>query len=120
MVRQCGKPEFDENGLMKRGVIVRHLVLPGQAGEAKRVLRYLHDTFGESIYISILRQYTPMPGVEKDFPELGQRVKDEEYERVTDFALRIGITRAFIQEGGSVGESFIPSFDTGDGKEAVR
>ena len=111
MVRQCPEPAFDERGRMTRGVIVRHLVLPGHVGEAKRILRYLHETYGDQIYISILRQYTPMPGIEERFPELRRTVSAQEYDRTVDFALRLGIRRAFIQEEGTAKESFIPPFD---------
>ncbi len=110
MVRQCGDAVFDDKGHMKRGVIVRHLVLPGQTGEAKRVLRYLHETYGNRIFISLLRQYTPMPGIEKLFPELGRAVAPEEYERAVSFAERIGIEKGFLQEEGAVGEGYIPDF----------
>lgn len=111
MVRQAGTPVFDERGLMKRGVIVRHLLLPGQAGNAKRVIRYLHETYGNDIYISIMNQYTPMPGIGEKYPALESRVSPEEYERILDFAERIGVENGFRQEGGTIGESYIPAFD---------
>ena len=111
MVRQAGTPVFDERGLMKRGVIVRHLLLPGQAGNAKRVIRYLHETYGNGIYISIMNQYTPMPGIGEKYPALESRVSPEEYERILDFAERIGVENGFRQEGGTIGESYIPAFD---------
>lgn len=111
MVRQSGPPVFDAEGRMKRGIIVRHLVLPGQTGAAKRILRYLHDTYGDLIYISIMNQYTPMPGIEKQAPELARRVPAADYEKVISFALRIGIELAFRQEGEAAEESFIPAFD---------
>ena len=111
MVRQTGTPIFDEKtGLMKRGVIVRHLILPGQTKDSKKILRYLHETYHDSIYISIMNQYTPLPHA-SDLPELNRKVTEEEYERVLDFALRIGITNGFFQEGDVADESFIPEFD---------
>ena len=110
-VRQAGPPDFDERGVMRRGVIVRHLVLPGLTGNAKKVIRYLHDTYGKDIFISILNQYTPVPGVEERYPELGRQVSEAEYERVLTFAERIGVENGYRQEGGAVGESFIPAFD---------
>ena len=111
MVRQAGEPVFDARGMMLRGVIVRHLLLPGQTRNAKAVIRYLHETYGNQIYISLMNQYTPMPGAEAYDPELGRRVTDEEYERILRFALRLGVEQGFRQEGGTVGESFIPAFD---------
>lgn len=111
MVRQTGGIcEFDDRGIMTRGVIVRHLVLPGHVDDSKRVLRYLHENYGNSIYISIMNQYTPVTDL-SDYPEINRKLTEEEYQRVTAFADRIGITEGFIQEGGTALESFIPQFD---------
>lgn len=110
MVKQTGEPVFDENGIMKRGVIVRHLMLPGHLDDTKNVLRFLHENYGDSIWISIMNQYTPLCSDER-FPELSRTVSDEEYNESIDFACDIGIENAFVQEGGTVGESFIPPFD---------
>lgn len=109
MFRQAGPPEFDKAGMMKRGVIVRHLVLPGQVKDSKKILRYLHDTYGNDIYVSILNQYTPMAHT-AEIPMLNRRVTEEEYKRVLDFAEKIGIEQGFIQEGDTARESFIPPF----------
>lgn len=111
MYRQVGAPVFDEStGLMKRGMIVRHLLLPGQTKDSKKVLRHLYETFGDNIYISIMSQYTPLPHV-AHIPELNRKVTQGEYDRVVNFALSIGIENAFIQEGETAEESFIPPFD---------
>lgn len=111
MYRQAGTPVFDEaTGMMKRGMIVRHLVLPGQTKDSKKVLRYLHETYGDNIYISIMNQYTPLPHV-AHIPELNRKVTSEEYDRVVNFALRLGMENAFIQEGETAEESFIPAFN---------
>ncbi len=111
MVRQAKTPTFDEaSGLMKNGVIVRHLVLPGQVKDSKKILRYLHETYGNDIYVSIMNQYTPMEQTAA-IPELNRRVSDEEYRRVLDFADKIGIEYGFFQEGGTAEKSFIPEFD---------
>lgn len=111
MVRQTGSPVFDPAaGLMKRGVIVRHLLLPGQASDSKKILRYLHDTYHNDIYVSILNQYTPLPHV-LPYPELTRTISTAEYEKILDFAEKIGIEQGYIQEGGTASESFIPAFD---------
>ncbi len=111
MYRQVGTPLFDEGtGMMQKGMIVRHLLLPGQTKDSKKILRYLHETYGDNIYISIMNQYTPLPHV-AHLPELNRRVTAEEYDRVVNFALRLGIENAFIQEGETAEESFIPPFD---------
>ena len=101
--------EYPDGALMKRGVIVRHLLLPGQTEEAKRVLRYLYETYGDTIAVSILNQYTPLPHVAA-YPELDRKVTDEEYEEVVDYALELGIGHGFLQEGQAASESFIPNF----------
>lgn len=110
MVRQTGSPVFDEKGMMKKGVIVRNLILPGHTREAKEVIRQLHETFGDQIYISIMNQFTPVVRSEQ-YPELNRKVTKREYENVISYALDIGVELAYIQEGGTAKESFIPSFD---------
>lgn len=110
MVRQQPQLEFDENSMMKRGVIVRHLMLPGNLDDSKEVVRYLYETYGERIYLSLMRQFTPykIPG---EYKELNRTVTDEEYEELLEFALMLGVENAFIQEGEAAEESFIPPFD---------
>lgn len=113
MVRQTGKASFlhgDEDSLIKRGTIVRHLTLPGCMEDSKSVLKYLHETYGDTIYISIMNQFTPLSNLEK-YPELNRRITEEEYEELVDYAIEIGIRNGFIQEGDTAEESFIPAFD---------
>lgn len=110
MVRQAGKPIFDDRGIMQKGVIVRHLTLPGYFEDSKRIIKYLHETYGDSIYISIMNQYTP---VIKNmiFPELNRKITEEEYDELVDYAIEIGVENGFIQEGETAFESFIPEFN---------
>lgn len=114
MVRQAGKCVFEGEGektLIKKGVIVRHLVLPGHTKDSKKVIEYLYKTYGDSIYISIMNQYTPMLcKLSCEYPELTRKVTDYEYNKVIDYALNLGVTNAFIQEGETQSESFIPPF----------
>ena len=113
MVRQTGKAVFvngDEDNLILRGTIVRHLTLPGCMEDSMQILKYLHDTYGDKIYISIMNQFTPLSNLEK-YPELNRRITDEEYETLVDYAINIGIENGFIQEGDTAEESFIPAFD---------
>lgn len=111
MFRQVGTPVFDgESGLLKKGVIVRHLLLPGQSADSKKVLRYLHDTYHNDIYVSIMNQYTPLPHIAA-FPELNREITSAEYQKILNFADKIGIEQGYMQEGGSAAESFIPPFD---------
>lgn len=113
MFRQVGTPLFEDTGsvpIMKRGMIVRHLILPGEIKESKKILRYLYETYKNDIYVSIMNQYTPLPQV-ADIPALNRTVTPQEYERVLSFAEKLGIENGFIQEGGTASESFIPEFD---------
>lgn len=122
MVRQAGSPcmysdedelvqsGYVEDGVMKRGVIVRHLVLPGCTKDSKTVIGYLYDTYKDDIYISIMNQYTPLEHV-KEYKELYRKVTHKEYDEVVDYAIDIGVTNGFIQEGDTAKESFIPDFD---------
>ncbi len=109
MVRQQGEAEFDEEGMMKKGVIVRHLLLPGYLQNGKKVVQYLYQTYGDAIYISLMNQYTPLPQVEA-YPEINRRVTEEEYEELVDYAIELGVENGFIQEGETAEESFIPAF----------
>lgn len=121
MVRQVGDPvllevpgvtldDGDPMILMKKGVIVRHLLLPGQLADAKAIIRYLYETWGDRIYISIMNQYTPCRGL-PDYPELKRTVTSKEYDELVDYAIELGVEQGFIQEGETARESFIPAFD---------
>ena len=110
MYRQVGEPAFDERGIMKKGIIVRHLLLPGCKEDSKAVLKYLYETYGDSVFISIMNQYTPLPHV-MHYPELNRGITEEEYEEIVDYAIDLGIENGFIQEGETAEESFIPAFD---------
>lgn len=110
MVRQQPDVVIDDaTGLIQKGVIVRQLLLPGHVNDAKAVLKYLYDTYHDHVYISMMSQFTPI--ALKDYPEINRTVTRREYERLVDYALKIGITNAFIQEGDVAKDSFIPTFD---------
>ena len=110
MVRQQPRVVIDDaTGLIQKGVIVRQLLLPGHVNDAKAILKYLHDTYQNSIYISMMSQFTPI--ALKDYPEINRTVTRREYERLVDYAIKIGIMNAFIQEGDVAKDSFIPAFD---------
>ena len=122
MVRQCPRPLFADgtssidaeddadDPVMVRGVIVRHLALPGCAEDSRDILDYLHTTYGDNIFISLMNQYTPMPQVWGD-PNLGRKLTPEEYDSLVDYAISIGITNGFIQDGETASQSYIPAFD---------
>lgn len=122
MFRQTGLPQFNEvgsqsysnnseDGIITKGVIVRHLLLPGLLKDSKKLVKYLYETYGDNIYISLMNQYTPMPGIEEKYPELGRKVTEKEYDELVDYAIDIGVENGFIQEGETALESFIPDFN---------
>jgi len=135
MYRQAGKPVFgplrndanhdgitdtevnsqedDELQLIKRGVIVRHMVIPTHTADSKKIIEYLYRTYGDDIFISIMSQYTPVIDAEtaKEYPELVRKLTEREYDAVVDYAIELGVENAFIQEGDVAEESFIPAFD---------
>ena len=107
MVRQQPKPVI-KDGIMQSGVVVRILLLPSHVAEAKLSVKYLYDTYGDNIYISLMNQYTPMQGMKAP---LNRTVTNAEYLELVSYAERIGVVNAFIQEGGTQKESFIPDFE---------
>jgi len=112
MYRQVGNPYFDEKGIMKKGVIVRHMILPEGKKDSKEVIKRIYEEFGDDVYLSIMSQYTPVESVNyESYPELNRKVTKREYESVVDYAIELGIENAFIQEGDVAKESFIPDFD---------
>lgn len=115
MYRQVGKMRFmqvhnEEEPMLAGGMVVRHLLLPGALDDAKQIVAYLYDTYGDDIYISLMSQYTPGPAV-ADHPLLRRRVRRKDYDALVDEAIRLGVENAFIQEGSAADESFIPAFD---------
>ena len=110
MVRQQPEPQFDKSGMMTNGVIIRHLMLPERLTESKKIIKYLYEKYEDNVFLSIMNQYTPVGNLD-GFPELKEKVKDSDYEKLIDYALSLGVENAFIQEGGAAEESFIPDFD---------
>lgn len=113
MVRQQPVPVFyeeKEQELMGKGVMVRQLLLPGQLQDAKNIIKYLYDTYGNQIYLSLMSQFTPLPHVE-NYPELNRKVRKTTYEKYVNYAIEIGVENGYIQEEDVAEESFIPLFD---------
>ena len=110
MIRQQPEVVFDGEGLMRRGVIFRHLLLPGGLEDSKNVLHKLFSRFGNRVYYSLMSQYTPVSGLD-DYPELQRKVSADEYDELVDFCVDLGMENAFVQEGEAAAESFIPAFD---------
>ena len=111
MYEQAGDPVFDDSGIIQKGIIVRHLTLPGCMEDSRSVIHYLHETYGDKIYISIMNQFTPVSELLSDYPELNHTISTSDYDALVDYAIDIGIENGFIQEGETAKESFIPPFD---------
>lgn len=110
MIDQTGPCVFDGEGLLRRGVLIRHLALPGQDADSRQVLEAIRDQFGPEPWFSLMNQYTPRPG-SGACSELARRLSDIEYEDLIEYALSLGLENGFIQEPGAASEQFIPSFD---------
>ncbi|MBR3811425.1 MAG: radical SAM protein [Agathobacter sp.] len=115
MVRQQPSTKFvydmkQDVDLIQKGVIVRQLLLPGQLRDAKQIVKYLYETYGNQIYLSLMSQYTPLAHIEK-YPELNRKVDKRIYDKYVDYALSLGVENGYIQEEDVAMESFIPIFD---------
>ena len=126
MVEEAGRPTFDEvdgEPRLTGGVVVRHLMLPGALEDSKRVVRLVHERFGDAVLLSLMNQYTPVladaakagdaraAATLDRCPELAERVSDDEYELLLDYADELGVEDYFWQQGGAAEDSFIPAFD---------
>lgn len=107
MYRQVGKPKYN-NELLIKGLIVRHLVLPGHIEDSKKIIKYLYTKYHDNIILSIMNQYTPIK--ELKYKELNRRVTMQEYNELIDYAYDLGVRNCFTQEEESQSDSFIPNF----------
>ncbi|MFD3155522.1 radical SAM protein [Haloimpatiens sp. FM7330] len=110
MFKQVGKPEFDKNGIIKKGVIIRHLMLPGLLFDSKKIIDFIYKTFKNNVYISIMNQYTPMFNAYK-YPEINKSLNLKHYDSLIKYCLSLGITNAFIQGEGTCTTEFTPDFN---------
>ncbi len=110
MAEQVGKAELDADGQLRKGVLVRHMVLPGHRHESREIVKWLWDNFGDTIMVSLMNQYTPMYKAAAHKP-LNRRLTTFEYESVVDYALSLGLENAYIQERRSASEEFVPDFN---------
>lgn len=135
MVEEAGRPTFDEvdgEPRLTGGVVVRHLMLPGALEDSKRVVRLVHERFGDAVLLSLMNQYTPVladaakagdaraAATLDRCPELAERVSDDEYELLLDYADELGVEDYFWQQGGAAEDSFIPAFDLSGVREPDR
>lgn len=110
MVEQVGPCKFDENGIMTKGVIIRHLMLPGLLFDSKKVVDYIFKTFGDNVFLSLMNQYTPMFKA-SEYPEINKPLNLGHYDSLIDHCLDLGFKNAFIQESGSNTTTFVPDFN---------
>lgn len=110
MFKQTGPAEFDQNGLIKKGMIIRHLMLPGLLFDSKKVIDSIYSLFRDDVYISIMCQYTPMYNA-KNYPEINKKLNSKHYDALVEYAASIGVKNGFIQEPSSSTEDFVPSFN---------
>ena len=110
MVSQVGEARFDDDGIIQKGVIIRHLMLPGLLFDSKKVIDFIYSTFKDSVYISLMNQYTPMHEAIK-YPEISKPLNPNHYDALIDYCGNLGITKGFIQESGTSSTAFVPDFD---------
>ncbi len=109
-MKDCvGEPVFDEAGLMLRGLLIRHLILPGQVADSKRILAWIADNLGTDVYVSLMAQYYPVHRA-SEFPELARRLREEEYQEVEEFCLDLGFENGFFQGLDSNSAEYTPEF----------
>lgn len=119
MVEIAGPVQFTADGRMRRGVLVRHLVLPGHRHESMKALDWLWREFGDTVQLSLMNQYTPMYRA-AEHRGMNRQLTTFEYESVVDHALALGITRCYVQEGHTASEKFVPAFDGRGVKESEQ
>lgn len=110
MIRQTGSAVFDEEGIMKKGTVIRHLILPKNTNQSIEIINWLKDNVPNDTYISLMSQYTPIKQNES-YPELNRRITPREYAKVLDYLLDSGFENIFAQEALSADEAYIPDFD---------
>lgn len=110
MKRQCPENIFDEEGIMKKGLIVRHLILPKNTNQSIEILKWIKENLGSDTTVSLMSQYTPYGKIDA-FPELQRRLIEREYMKVVNYAQELGFENIFIQSPLSADEKFIPEFD---------
>ena len=110
MYRQVGYPKLNENGIIQKGLIIRHLVLPSYLQNSKKVLEWLKDNIDERVYISIMAQYFPCYKA-KDIEQLNRKLSKEEYDEIEKFVYKLGIENGYMQELGEHEEEYVPNFN---------
>lgn len=110
MIAQVGPPRFNENGIIEKGVVIRHLLLPGLLFDSKKIIDTIHSNFQDTVFISLMNQYIPMHNA-CDYPEINKPLNPKLYNSLINYALDIGVKNGFIQEEGTNSLTYVPSFD---------
>lgn len=110
MYRQVGLPILDEKGIMKKGVIIRHLILPGYTDNTKKILKWIKDNFDDNVFISIMAQYFPTYKAH-EYEQINRKISKEEYKEIEDYLFDLGLENGYIQELGEHEEEYVPTFD---------
>ena len=112
MYNQVGNPVLDENGIMKKGLIIRHLVLPNNLQNSKDILKWINDNIDKKVFVSIMAQYFPTHK-SNQFPEINRKLTKEEYEEIEDYLYSLDLDNGYIQELGEHEEEYVPDFEGG-------
>lgn len=110
MYSQTGPFILDSRGMMTKGMIIRHLCLPGLTLDSKLILKHISKTYGDRVYVSIMNQYTPMHKA-KDYPEISGKLPPAQYRSILSYAQSLGLTNCLVQDSASQSEAFTPVFD---------
>lgn len=110
MVEQVGHPVFDDKGMMKKGVLIRHLVLPDLLDDTKKILKWIKDNLGEQAFVSLMCQYTPLFNASKS-EQINRKLDEWEYDLIIDYFFEIGLENGFVQEHSSATSDYVPDFD---------
>lgn len=110
MYKQVGEPIFDENGIIKKGVIIRHLILPNHIQNTEHILKWIKDTFDNKVYVSVMAQYFPTYKAKND-DKLNRKISTKEYKKVENYMYLLGTENGYMQDLGKHEEEFVPVFD---------
>lgn len=110
MYNQVGKPEFDENGIIKKGVIIRHMILPNYMQNTKNILKWIKENMPVDVYVSIMAQYFPTYKAKKDIL-LNRKISRKEYKDIEKYLFTLELENGYMQELGEHEEEYVPNFD---------
>lgn len=110
MFRQVGSPVFDEKGMMVKGLMIRHLMLPGQLFDSKKIVDWVLNNLPKEVYLNLMCQYTPL-NKSSQYPEMNKKLNRKHYEALVDYAESNGLENGFIQDFDSATDEYVPRFD---------